>query len=194
MLKKKQAKPIQSASSRFLGKLDQKERDVLAYFSAITLFLASIEYLIPKPVPFMRLGLANLPILIALEFLPVPQLLLLVTLKVLGQGILRGTLFSYVFLFSAAGSFSSGIVMILLWKMAKKRITLVGISVSGALTSNMLQIILARFLIFGEGAWLIAPPFLLIGTVSSVLLGVFANRFVKKSLWLKKVISDRNKP
>ena len=53
--------------------------------------------------------------------------------------------------------------------------------------SNTAQIVLARLLIFGEGAWLIAPPFLALGTVTAALLGVFAERFAARSRWLASV-------
>ena len=37
-----------------------------ALAAAICLFLAGIEYMIPRPLPFLRIGLANLPLLLAL--------------------------------------------------------------------------------------------------------------------------------
>jgi heptaprenyl diphosphate synthase len=161
--------------------------DFIALLGALCLFLSTIEYMLPKPVPFLRIGIANLPILIGLDLLPVPALLLVVLLKVVGQGLIGGTLFSYVFLFSAVGSFASGLSMIAIRRVFGKRISLVGVGVFGALFSNMAQIVLARFLIFGEGAWLIAPPFLALGTVTSVVLGIFAERFSAASRWLETV-------
>jgi heptaprenyl diphosphate synthase len=148
------------------------------------MFLSAVEYMIPKPIPFLRVGIANLPVLICLDLLPVPFLLLVVVLKVIGQGLVGGTLFSYVFLFSAAGSFSSTLAMLLFRRLFGARISLVGIGVIGALFGNTAQIVLARFLIFGEGAWLIAPPFLAIGTITAALLGAFAERFAARSAWL----------
>ena len=164
-----------------------KRLDLVAFLGALCLFLSAIEYLIPKPIPFLRVGIANLPILMSLDLLPVPLLLLLVVLKVLGQGLMGGTLFSYVFLFSAAGSFASAFSMLLARRLVGRRMTLVGVGVLGALFSNTAQIALARLLIFGEGAWLIAPPFLALGTVTAALLGAFAERFVARSRWFASV-------
>ncbi len=120
---------------------------------------------------------------------PVPLLLLVVVLKVIGQGLIGGTLISYVFLFSAVGSFASALSMLLFRRLFSTRITLVGVGVLGALFSNITQILLARVLIFGEGAWLIAPPFLALGTVTATLLGFFAERFAARSRWLVSVRS-----
>ncbi len=154
---------------------------------ALCLFLSAIEYMIPKPIPFLRVGIANVPILLCLDLLPVPLLLLVVVLKVLGQGLIGGTLISYVFLFSAAGSFASAFSMLLFRRLFGRRISLVGVGVLGALFSNITQVLLARVLIFGEGAWLIAPPFLALGTVTATLLALFAERFAARSRWLASV-------
>jgi len=151
------------------------------------MFLSAIEYMIPKPIPFLRVGIANLPILVGLDLLPAPLLLLVVVLKVLGQALVGGTLFSYVFLFSAAGSFSSALAMLAARRLQRANISLVGLGVIGALFGNAAQILLARLLIFGEAAWLIAPPFLAVGTVTAVLLGLFAERFTARSAWIARL-------
>jgi heptaprenyl diphosphate synthase len=65
------------------------EKDERIYIlAAFALFLAGVEYMVPKPLPFMRLGLANLPILIALVLFRPRQVLLLTLYKVIGQGLL----------------------------------------------------------------------------------------------------------
>jgi heptaprenyl diphosphate synthase len=175
-----------STSSRIDPRRDSR-RDLVAFLGALCLFLSAIEYLIPKPIPFLRVGIANLPILVSLDLLPVPSLLLLVLLKVIGQGLIGGTLISYVFLFSAVGSFASGLCMIAVRRALGPRMSLVGVSILGALFSNVAQVLLARWLIFGEGAWLIAPPFLALGTLTAALLGIFADRFTTRSRWLASV-------
>lgn len=139
----------------------------------------------------MRLGLANLSILIGLELLSPGNVIVLVLFKAVGQGLIQGTLFSYIFLFSLAGSLASGVIMILTRLLLGNRITLIGISVIGALASNSTQIVLARYVIFGESAWLIAPAFFLIGTISSATLGAFSEVFYRRSKWIKLVLAER---
>ena len=164
---------------------------MVALLGGVCMFLSAVEYMIPKPIPFLRVGIANLPILVGLDLLPVPLLLLLVVLKVIGQGLVGGTLFSYVFLFSAAGSFASALSMLASRRILGTRVSLVGIGVIGALFGNTAQVLLARVLIFGEGAWLIAPPFLAVGTVTAVLLGTFAQQFSARSTWLAGLVRER---
>jgi heptaprenyl diphosphate synthase len=160
--------------------------DIIALLAATALFLATIEYIIPKPLPFLRLGIANMPILLALYLLTTREIMLLVALKILTQGFIQGTLFSYVFLFSCAGGVTSGLVMIGLFRLLKKHVSLVGISAAGAFTGNMVQLLLAGTIIWGPGVFIIAPPFLLIGTVSSCVLGGLAQAFYKRSRWVRQ--------
>ena len=166
------------------GELDERSRH-LALLAAVALFLASAEHVIPKPVPFLKLGLANLPVLVGLTVLRPREIFTLVGLKIVGQGLVQGTLFSYVVLFSAAGSLASAAVMLGLHRTLSPHLSLVGIGVMGAMASNLAQITSARLLIFGPSAWLIAPAFLITGTVSALLLGLFAERFVQRSRWLR---------
>lgn len=167
---------------------------------ALSLFLSTVEYLFPRPIPFMRLGLANLPVILCLdlislkspqsddtahqgEALPLTGYFLLILLKVLGQGMVNGTMASYVFLFSLTGSFASGLVMLLAWHFLRPNISFLGVSILGALTSNMAQILLSITFIFGPSAWRILPWFLGIGLVSGLFIGLFARRFSEKSRW-----------
>ncbi|MDR3122387.1 MAG: Gx transporter family protein, partial [Treponema sp.] len=69
-------------------------RKTLALLGAFCLFLSTIEYMIPKPLPFMRIGIANLPLMLALDIFPFHVFLALIAIKVLGQALITGTLFS----------------------------------------------------------------------------------------------------
>ena len=155
----------------------------IALLGACALFLSTIEFLIPKPLPFMRIGLANLPLMIGLGIMSPAQYLLLVLLKIVGQGLVNGTLFSYIFLFSAGGSLTSACIMFFLFRIGRRNISYIGISAAGAFTSNITQLVMARYLVFGSGIWLVAPPFLFMGLISSIILGGFANAFTHRSVW-----------
>jgi len=162
-------------------------RETVALFAALCIFLSTVEYMIPKPVPFLRLGLANLPIIIGVMIFLPRDVLLLVLLKAVGQGLINGTLFSYIFLFSLSGTIVSGIVMLAVYYGFKSNVSLVGISVLGALASNLVQLVLSKIFIFGAAVKYIAPPFLITGFITSVILGIFASSFIQRSKWLKTV-------
>jgi len=168
-----------------------KRQSTLALLGALCLFLSTIEYLIPKPLPFIRIGLANIPIMLAIDLFPFASFFLLVIIKIVGQAIITGSLFSYVFLFSFGGTVASALGMYLLRKLiGKEGISFIGIGIVGALLSNAVQILLAWLLIFGSSAQFIAPPLLLLGLITGLLLGIFCQHFSEQSRWYKQTIEE----
>ncbi|HSV55539.1 MAG TPA: Gx transporter family protein [Magnetospirillaceae bacterium] len=163
---------------------------LLAFLAALCFFLSAVEYMIPKPLPFMRLGIANLPLLLAVDILPFRAFLALAAVKVLGMGLVTGTLLSYVAVFSLAGTLCSALVMFGSRALFRDRITAIGISVLGAVSSNAVQVVLASYFVFGAAAAIIAPVFLAMGLATGLALGVFAQRFTSVSLWYARVRKD----
>ena len=165
-------------------------RQLIALFGGLCFFLSAVEYLIPKPLPFIRLGLANFPLLLALDLLPFSSFVLLLALKVIGQALISGSLFSYVFLFSLAGTGLSALLMYVLRKATgKKWMSLTGISAAGAMAFNGVQLVLAWYLVFGESVRYAAAPILALGIVTGTLLGILSEYFTKHSLWYANMSS-----
>ena len=158
---------------------DKKESLELVYFlAALSLFLSVVEISIPKPLPFFRLGLANLPLLIGLPLLKYRNFFILIVLKSLGASLLNGTLFSYLFVLSAGSSLVSASIMFFLFYISSNRLSLVAISFSGAFIHTIVQVLLAALLIFGKSAYLFFLPMLIIGQTSSIFLGLIASSTV----------------
>lgn len=157
--------------------------DITALLGAFCFFLSAIEYMIPKPLPFMRLGIANLPILLAVDILPLPWFLILALVKVVGMSLVSGSLFSYIAIFSLAGTMTAALAMWAARKAGGRFISSIGVSVLGAVASNGVQIVLAMAVVFGQAAKLIAPVFLGMGLATGTLLGIFTELFVRKSTW-----------
>jgi heptaprenyl diphosphate synthase len=167
----------------------KREEATAALLGGFCLFLSTLEYLVPKPLPFMRLGLANVPIMLALDILGVKYLALLTLIKVLGQAIITGTLVSYICVFSLAGTCSSVTAMYLLRRLLGPRhISFVGVSIIGALIFNGAQLILARFFVFGLGVIFLVPPFLIAGIITGTSLGIFCETFSSRSRWYHQQI------
>jgi heptaprenyl diphosphate synthase len=163
----------------------------LALLGSFCLFLSAIEYLIPKPLPFMRIGLANLPLLLALDLFPPGPFALLVLIKISGQALITGSLFSYVFVFSLAGSSAAALIMYSLRRLlGKNRIGFTGVSIAGAMLSNLIQLVLARLFVFGEGVRFLAPLFLISGLVSGAALGLFCEAFAARSRWFRRALGE----
>jgi heptaprenyl diphosphate synthase len=162
-------------------------RKNIALLGAFCLFLSAVEYMIPKPLPFMRIGLANLPLMLALDLLPFPSFMVLVSIKVFGQALITGTLFSYIFLFSLTGTFLSALLMFFLRRIfGKKHITFAGIGTAGAVISGISQLALAWFFIFRGNVRYIMPPFLAASLVTGIILGMFCETFSHRSKWFMR--------
>jgi len=156
----------------------------VSLLGGLCFFLSTLEYMIPKPLPFIRLGLANFPLLLALDILPFNYFALLATLKIAGQALISGTLFSYVFLFSLCGTTISSLLMYALRKcLGKKRISLVGVSAAGAMAFNAVTLIMAYYFVFGKSIRYAAAPILTLGIVTGTLLGFLCEYFIKCSKW-----------
>ena len=165
---------------------------LIPFLAAMCFFLSAVEYAIPKPIPILRLGLANLPVMLALSKLRFKDFLFLVFVKVASQAFVSGTILSYVFVFSAAGSLASALAMFCLYAAfaARRENPLVGyagLSAAGSLANNAAQLILARFFLFGAGTRFIAPLLLTAGCVTGAALGIFAQAFTARSRWFAAV-------
>jgi len=165
---------------------NQDNRKTIALLGAFCLFLSTIEYMIPKPLPFMRIGIANLPLMLALDIFPLPAFLVLTAIKIIGQALVTGTLFSYIFLFSLAGTSLSALSMYIFRRLlGRNLISFIGTGTLGAMVSNITQLALASAFIFGDVVRFIAPPFLAAGVITGIALGLFCELFTRRSQWYK---------
>lgn len=167
--------------------MEKVDWNKIAFFSALCFFLSAVEYAVPKPLPFFKIGFANLPILISLSVLKKKETLLLVFLKIFLQAVVSGTLFSYVFIFSFAGSVASGLSMMLAYFIFRSKISFIGVSICGGLANNVAQIFLDGIFIFGSNVKFIAPPMLSVSFCTSLALGIFAEKFCRKSVWFNEL-------
>lgn len=169
-------------------------KKLLSFLTALCLFFSAIELALPKPFPFIRLGLANAPIILSLFILPPSQFFILVLLKIFVQNLISGTLFSYTILFSVAGSLASSLIMFSLFKLLYRRnlISLTGISLAGALFNSLAQLLVSYFFIFNENTKFIAPFLLASSFITGLFLGLAITCFTDNSEWFSKITSNSN--
>jgi len=168
--------------------MSQTERKI-AFIASSTLLLSTLEYLIPKPLPFLRLGLANIPLLLILDSVSLGAYSVVLLLKAIGQGMISGTLFSYLFFISLAGTLASGYAMKGVKVLLKHHVSLVGCSLVGAFVSNLAQLQVASWVAYGPAIWVAAPLMLSLGLFSSLILGLLAQRYQHKGL-IPKALSE----
>lgn len=153
-------------------------------FMAVALVLSYVERLIPVNigVPGVKLGLANIIILVALYLLG-PRLALIVQA---GRIFLAGFLFGGlgVLLYSLAGGMLSFGVMYLLYRTRRPVFSIVGISVAGGVAHNIGQILMAVLMLQNIALAYYLPILMISGSVTGFFVGLVSRYLV---LSLKKI-------
>jgi len=159
-----------------------QNKNQLAYLCALTLLFSYAEMILPRIVPFFRLGLANTVILLALD-INFSSFFILSILKATAASLTAGTLFSPFFLISLLQSVMSALFMRGLYKLiSRKAISLYGISVAGSAVSAVIQILLTSLYI-GNGTFALLGPMLIFNTVSGIITAFFAEKSgIKESI------------
>ena len=153
----------------------------LALFIALAVSLHILESLLPSPVPWLRLGLANIMTLSAL-YLYGGRAAWTVSLARVGIGaLLLGRLFSPGFWLALTGAIVATSVMIIMHQICRRYLSPVGISAAGAAGHALGQVLAARLLIIQhEAIWQIAPLFLFFTVFSGVLTGWLATVLLQR--------------
>lgn len=170
---------------------DEKFSIDLPFFVALSMFLSAVEFSIPKPLPFIKIGLANLPVIICLGKVKFSDYVKIVVAKIICGAIIGGTLFSYVFIFSLLASISSGLIMWFFYRINCRRSSLIGTSLIGSLANNLTLILCSKYIMFGNNVKYLSPLILISGFVSGILLGIFSELFVNKSKWYNQYFLNK---
>ena len=149
---------------------------LLGVFLGYTLVISLIERMIPLgfSIPGIRLGLANVAILLALYLFPLSRTLLLILLKCLLAAIFGSS--PAALFYSLGGSLLSFVAMTLLIKLLKEHISPLGVSVAGAAFHNIGQILVACLLLQTWAVLLYLPLLLLIGILTGAVIGILVYR------------------
>ena len=131
-------------------------------FTALALIFSYVETLIPIQfgVPGIKLGLANLIIVIVLYKTDWREALLLSVVRIILAGFIFGSLFSIIY--SLAGGILSLAVMALLKRT--DRFSVAGISIAGGVCHNIGQLIVAMVVVETYQVGYYLPVLLIAGT------------------------------
>ena len=156
-------------------------RDRVAYFgvfTALALIFSYVETLIPISfgIPGVKLGLANLIIVIALFKLKLKETYLLSVVRILLSGFLFGNYFSIIY--SLAGALLSLSVMALLKRAGG--FSIIGISIAGGVFHNIGQLFVAMAMVEMFQAAYYVPVLLVAGLLTGCLIGILAQEMLKR--------------
>ena len=147
-------------------------------FVALALIFSYIETLLPFQIgiPGVKLGLANLVIVIALYRMPVGEVYLLSGVRVVLTGFLFGNLMSI--LYSLAGGILSLTVM---WGMKRIRsVSILGVSIAGGVFHNIGQLLAAALMVETYGVFSYLPVLLISGLLTGFVIGLAAGEMLKR--------------
>ena len=138
-----------------------------AMLMALAMIFSYVEVLIPinLGVPGIKLGIANLVVVVGLFFLPAGEVLM---------GYLFGNGMSI--LYSLAGGLLSFLVMLLLKHI--KGFSITGVSIAGGVTHNVAQICVAALVVQNRKLFYYLPALLVAGVITGMLIGILSDRIL----------------
>jgi heptaprenyl diphosphate synthase len=153
----------------------------IALLAAYALALHGFESLLPTPVPWLRLGLANIITLTALFLYGIRAAIMVTLIRVILSSLFTGTFLGPAFILSLGGGITSTLAMGSVLSIAPRLFSAIGLSLIGALLHNIAQLFLAYFLFIQriEAILLISPIIIFLGTITGTVNGVITDILVK---------------
>lgn len=159
---------------------------LLGVLTAGAIVIAILESFIPSiGIPGVKLGLANIVILVTLYELGVWEAASINLLRVLVVGLVRGTFLSMGFLMSLTGCVLSLGIMILFYLLIKK-FSIIGVSVIGSIFHVTGQILIAMLYLGTAYIVLYLPVIAISAIITGVFVGIIAQLIIKTGIIKKQ--------
>lgn len=148
----------------------------MGLYVAVALICSYIETLIPIQfgVPGIKLGLANLVVLLVLYTMNAKDAFLVSVLRILLAGFMFGNPFSI--LYSLSGGFLSFLVMWLLKRSGK--LHCISVSVAGGISHNVGQLLLASVVVENYHIFYYIPVLILAGLLTGLVIGIVSQEII----------------
>lgn len=158
----------------------------VAVYAALATGLYMAESAMPGPLPWLRIGAANIGVVLALYDLGVSAAVAAAGIKLVLGSILLGRFLTPFFWLSATGSLAGLVLMVLVKATSGRFVGPVGASAVGGVGHSLGQLAVARLLLLpGPAAAALVPVMVLTGTVSGAVVGIIA-RLVQRQLSRRK--------
>ncbi len=143
-----------------------------AMFAALALIFSYIEALIPIPIPVpgVKLGVANLVIIIALYRMGFRRALSINCVRIALAGLLFSGVFGMIY------SFAGGVLSLIVMQLLKRTglFSMVGVSMAGGAIHNLGQLIAACLVVSTPSLMSYFSLLLFTGLIGGILIGILA--------------------
>ena len=159
---------------------------LLGVLTAAAIVIAILESFIPSVgIPGVKLGLANIVILVILYELGIVEAIIVNLLRVLVVGLVRGTFLSMGFLMSLSGAVLSLTIMIVFYLLIK-RFSIIGVSVIGSIFHVSGQILIAMLYLGTTYIVLYLPIIAISAIITGVFVGIATQLIIKTGVIKKQ--------
>lgn len=159
---------------------------LLGVLTAGAIVIAILESFIPSiGIPGVKLGLANIVILVILYELGIVEAIIVNLLRVIVVGLVRGTFLGMGFLMSLTGAVLSLGIMILFYLLIKK-FSIIGVSVIGSVFHVTGQILIAMLYLGTAYVVLYLPVIAISAIITGVFVGIIAYLIIRTGIIKKQ--------
>ena len=159
---------------------------LMGVLTAGAIIIAILESFIPSiGIPGVKLGLANIVILIILYEIGIVEAIVVDLLRVFLVALLRGTITSMGFLMSLTGAALSLGIMILLYLVVRK-FSIVGVSVVGSFFHVTGQVFIAMIFLGTPYMAFYLPIIAVSAIITGVLVGIVAQLIIRTGVIKKQ--------
>lgn len=160
------------------SQVNAKRLTLSAVLAALAMIFSYIEFLIPVNIgiPGIKLGIANLVIVIALYCLDFRYAFAINMIRIL----LNGFMFTGVFAMTYA--MTGGICSLIVMGLLKRtdRFSIIGVSMAGGVFHNLGQLAVAAVMVENIKMFLYFPVLLFSGLITGILIGITATLLYRR--------------
>lgn len=160
-----------------MNAMNTKETTTIAMLAVVGALSGYIESLLIMPiVPGAKLGFANIVTIIAIYSLTFRHVVTIIIIRTLLTSILLGTFLAPGYFISLTGALSSAIAMFLIYRTFKD-VSIVFLSIMGAVVHNLGQMLAAYFFI-SYGYIHLLPYLILIAVPAGYIIGMVSRKIL----------------
>lgn len=161
--------------------MDARRLSRIGVLSACAVAAYVFESFIPVPVPWARIGISNIVVVIALFGFGFREALLVTLVRIAAGNLLLGIMLSPSFVMSLAGSITALTAMGIIKTRAVPPLSVVGASVAGAVANNAVQIwVFALFFTGGGVPRELMGTFIIMGAAVGFATGILSAELLRK--------------